>query len=113
MPIIKSAIKRAKQTITRRAKNVEIKKAIKSAEKAFVAKPSAETLQGVQSEYDKALKKGLMKKNTVSRRKASVYARAKASGVKLSATAKAKPVAKPATKPAAKKAAPKTAAKAK
>ena len=105
MPIIKSAIKRAKQTVTRRAKNVEIKRAIKGAEKAFAAKPSAETLKKIQSEYDKALKKGLMKKNTVSRRKASVYATAKTAGVKLSASAKPKAAAKPATKPVAKPAA--------
>ncbi|MDR0887472.1 MAG: 30S ribosomal protein S20 [Candidatus Nomurabacteria bacterium] len=83
MPIIKSAIKRAKQTVTRRNKNIGIKKSIKSAEKAFAAKPSKDTLTKVQSEYDQAWKKGLLKKNTVARRKAKAYATAKSAKVKL------------------------------
>lgn len=116
MPIIKSAIKRMKQTVVRRERNVGIKKDIKSSNKAFVAKPSAETLSKAQSELDKAVKKGLIEKNTASRRKANLAAAAKAAGVKP-ATAK-KPAAKPAAakKPAAKaapakKSAPKKPAK--
>jgi len=111
MPIIKSAIKRARQTVKRRAKNIEIKKAIKSAEKAFATKPSAEALKQVQSEYDKALKKGLMKKNTVARRKSAIYAKAKTAGVKLTPTAKKPAVAKPAPKATAKPAVKKAVAK--
>ncbi len=102
MPIIKSAIKRMKQTIARRDRNVSIKKDIKSATKAFAAKPSAATLSKTQSELDKAVKKGLIKKNTAARRKANLAKTAKAAGVKPSTTKKA------ATKPAATK---KTAAK--
>ncbi len=83
MPIIKSAIKRARQTENRRQKNLVIKQAIKAAVKDFNANPSAETLSKAQSEYDKALKKGLMKKNTVSRRKANLAKKAKAAQVKL------------------------------
>lgn len=95
MPIIKSAIKRMKQTAVRRERNVGIKRDIKNATKAFVAKPSAETLSAVQSEFDKAVKKNLLKKNTAARRKA-MYARlAKEAGVKLTA---ATPAKKPATK---------------
>lgn len=92
MPIIKSAIKRAKQTIKRRERNVAIKRDIKGAVKEFYAKPSAETLAAAQSELDTAVKKGLLKKNTVSRRKANLARDAKAAGVKL-ATAKKAPVA--------------------
>lgn len=104
MPIIKSAIKRMKQTIVRRERNVGIKKDIKTANKAFVAKPSAATLSKAQSELDKAVKKGLIKKNTASRRKASLAAAAKTAGVKPAAATK-KAAAKPAAakKPAAKK----------
>ena len=40
MPIIKSAIKRAKQTLKRRERNIGIKRDIKSAVKAFMAEPS-------------------------------------------------------------------------
>ncbi|NTW62358.1 30S ribosomal protein S20 [Candidatus Saccharibacteria bacterium] len=107
MPIIKSAIKRAKQTIKRRERNVGIKADIKSAVKAFMAKPSAKALSAAQSELDTAVKKGLIKKNTAARRKSNLSRVAKNSGVKLATgTAKKaapKAAAKPATKPVTKK----------
>jgi len=109
MPIIKSAIKRMKQTIKRRERNVTIKKDIKSAHKAFVASPSAAAASKAQSEIDKAVKKGLIKKNTAARRKATIAKTAKVAGVKPAATAKKTATAKP----AAAKAAPKKAAAAK
>lgn len=118
MPIIKSAIKRMKQTAKRRERNVATKRDIKSAVKAFQAKPSAATLSAAQSEYDTAVKKGLIKKATASRRKAGLAKTAKEAGVKLAPAAKKtapKAAVKPATaakKPAAKKPAAKaTAAK--
>lgn len=94
MPIIKSAIKRAKQTIKRRERNVEIKHGIKSAVNVFVAKPSNKALSAAYSELDKAVKKGLIKKNTAARRKAQLSKIAKK--VKVSNT----PVKKAAIKPA-------------
>ncbi len=97
MPIIKSAKKAARQAEKRTEHNVEIKKAIKAAVKAFKAKPTAKTLSAAQSEYDKAVKKDLIKKNTAARRKAALHVFAKKAGVKLE-------------KGEAKKAAPKTAA---
>lgn len=113
MPIIKSAIKRAKQAIKRREKNIGIKKDIKSAVKAFQAKPSAKTLAAAHSELDTAVKKGLLKKNTVARRKSALSKIAKEAGIKLETTKTAKPAAKTAAKkPTAKKPATKTAAKA-
>jgi len=114
MPIIKSAIKRAKQTLKRRERNISIKKDIKTAVKAFSAEPSAKTLAAAQSEIDTAVKKGLIKKNTAARRKSALSKIAKKAGVTLEAAKK--PAAKPATakktatkkapakKPAAKKA---------
>ena len=111
MPIIKSAVKRMKQTAKRRERNIGIKKDIKAAVKAFVAAPSAETLSTAQSELDKAVKKGLIKKNTASRRKSALAAAAKKAGVKLEAK---KAAAKaPAKKPATKKAPAKKATAAK
>lgn len=83
MPIIKSAVKRMRQTAKRRERNVGIKKDIKGAVKAFVAEPSVKNLSKAQSELDKAVKKGLIKKNTAARRKASLAAAAKKAGVKL------------------------------
>jgi ribosomal protein S20 len=114
MPIIKSAIKRVKQAAVRNERNVATKRAIKTAVKAFEAKPSANTLAQAQSEIDKAVKKNLLHKNTAARRKANLSKVAKTANVKLAAakkpatkpaTAKKAPVAKPAAvkKPAAKK----------
>ncbi len=111
MPIIKSAKKAARQAVKRNKNNQQIKKIIKTSLKAFRANPSTETLSKAQSEYDKAAKKGLIKKNTASRRKAALSKIAKAAGVKpaakstTKAPAKKAPAAKKATakKPAAKK----------
>ena len=121
MPIIKSAIKRAKQTIKRRERNVGIKHDIKEATKAFIATPTAATLSAAQSELDTAVKKGLLKKNTVARRKMQLSKVAKAAGVELASgkkeTVKATPkvatktVAKPVVKAVAKKAVAKTTVK--
>lgn len=100
MPIIKSAIKRAKQTIVRRERNVATKRALKGAVKAFTADPSAKTLSAVQSAVDTAVKKNVLNKNTAARRKALFSKQAKAAGVKLAGAKKA--VAKAAAKPAPK-----------
>lgn len=78
MPIIKSAKKAARQAEKRNANNQQIKKDIKNALKAFKAEPNATNMAKAQSEYDKAVKKGLLKKNTASRRKASLAKIAKA-----------------------------------
>ena len=120
MPIIKSAVKRAKQSSKRRDRNIEIKRAIKSATKAFMANPSADTLAKANSELDKAVKKGLLKKNTVERRKMRLSRIAKEAGVKLgSAKVSTKAPTKTTTKSAetakkapVKKTTPKTTAKA-
>lgn len=103
MPIIKSAIKRAKQTIKRRERNVGIKRDIKTATKAFMEKPSAATLSAAHSEIDTAVKKNLLKKNTAARRKASLAKIAKDAGVKLSTGKKTPATKAPAAKPAAAK----------
>jgi ribosomal protein S20 len=97
MPIIKSAIKRMKQTAKRNERNVGIKRDIKSAVKAFLAKPTSEGLSAAHSELDTAVKKNLLKKNTVARRKSNLAKVAKDAGVKLASTKK------PAVKPAAAK----------
>ncbi|MCA9336227.1 MAG: 30S ribosomal protein S20 [Candidatus Saccharibacteria bacterium] len=109
MPIIKSAIKRMKQTAKRRERNVGIKRDIKGAVKAFMAKPSAKGLSAAQSEIDTAVKKKLIKKATASRRKASLAKTAKEAGVKMPAATTKKAAPKAAAKPAAKKPAAKKA----
>lgn len=82
MPIIKSAKKAARQADKRTAHNAEIKKDIKTAVKAFKAKPTAGGFAKAQSEYDKAVKKDLLKKNTANRRKAKLHALLKAASKK-------------------------------
>ena len=109
MPIIKSAIKRMKQTVKRRDRNVGIKRDIKTAVKAFMASPSSETLSKAQSEIDTAVKKKLIKKNTASRRKANLSKVAKEAGVKLAPAKKAAAAKPAATKAPAKKPAEKAA----
>lgn len=109
MPIIKSAVKRMRQATTRRNRNNAAKTAIKKSIKALNNKASAEALSKAQSELDKAVKKGLIKKNTASRRKANLAKLAKEAGVKL--TKKAKTEAKAPAKAPAKKASSKTSAK--
>jgi ribosomal protein S20 len=106
MPIIKSAIKRARQAVVRRERNVGIKKDIKGATKTFLAKPTSESLAAAHSELDKAVKIGLLKKNTVARRKSALAKIAKNSVVKLAPAKKVAPktAAKPAAKAPAKKA---------
>lgn len=117
MPIIKSAIKRAKQTIVRRERNAETKKTYREAIKAFNLAPSAATLSVAQSAIDTAVKKNVLNKNTASRRKALLSKTAKEAGVtlggakKVAAKAAPKTATKTAAKPAPKAAAAKTTAK--
>ena len=108
MPIIKSAKKAARQADKRTKHNQEIKRDIKAALKAFRDKPSFEALTKVQSEYDKAAKKNLIKKNTAARRKAKLYEMAKAAGVKVKKTSKPAAKKTAAKKTTTKKAATKT-----
>jgi len=115
VPIIKSAIKRMRQTSKRRTRNVTAKRDLKGAVKTFLAKPDAKGLSAAQSELDKMVKKNLLPKNTAARRKAQLAKVAKDAGVKTGTAKKAAPkaAAKPATKktPAKKVAAKKPAAK--
>lgn len=111
MPLIKSAIKRAKQALVHKERNTAVKKDVKAAVKAFEAKPTAASLSSAQSAIDTAVKKNILEKRTAARRKSALSRTAKAAGVKLSTGSKAKaPVKKVAAKPAV-KAAPKSPAK--
>lgn len=112
MPIIKSAVKRMKQTIKRRERNVSAKRDVKNAVKSFLEKPTAAGLSAAQSEIDTAVKKNLISKNTAARRKANLARVAKEAGVKLESGKKTTAAKAPAKKTAAKKPAAKaTAAK--
>jgi small subunit ribosomal protein S20 len=97
MPIIKSAIKRSRQQIKRRRRNLTVKLAVKQDTKAVLAalasdpKSADAALRAAISELDRAVKKGVLHKNTAARRKSTI---AKAVDHALSDS-------KPAKKPAA------------
>jgi ribosomal protein S20 len=124
MPIIKSAKKRARQTVVATTRNQKFKKSLKTALKSFEAavkkgdsKEVSEALVKAQSAVDTAAKKNLIHKNKAARKVASLNKTAKTLGAApakkaVKAPAAAKPAA--AKKPAAKtapKATPKAATK--
>jgi ribosomal protein S20 len=109
MPIIKSAVKKMKQDQRRYARNLRTKRAVRTAVKAFEAKPSFEAFRAAQSAIDTAVKKNVFTKAAAARRISHLAAAAKAAGVKVVAVKKA--AAKPAVKTAAKSAVAKPAAK--
>lgn len=106
MPIIKSAIKRAKQSAARRSRNLQVKRAVKQDVTALQAALTAgnageiqEKLAAAYSEIDRAVKKHTLHKNTAARRKSQLaHAVAKAAG------AEAVPAETKTTKGAGKKA---------
>ncbi|MDB5184826.1 MAG: ribosomal protein [Candidatus Saccharibacteria bacterium] len=118
MPIIKSAKKRVKTANKAAIRNSKSKRTLKTAVKSFHAaltgksKDAGTKQSKVQSELDKAVKKGILHKNKAARLKKQAATKAKAAGVKPAAKAKkaapAKKAAAPkkvaAKKPAAKKA---------
>jgi ribosomal protein S20 len=107
MPIIKSAIKRAKQALVRRSRNLQVKRAVKqditalhNALAGTDTKLVEKSLSEAYSEIDRAVKKHTIHKNTAARRKSALaHAVAKSSG------AEATPVEAKTTKGAGKKAA--------
>jgi small subunit ribosomal protein S20 len=108
MPIIKSAKKRTRTASKAAARNTKTKRTFRSAVKAFQAslstgKNTAKSHSQAQSSIDKAVKKGVLHKNTAARKKSRLAKAAKTAGHKTAGpkkTATKKPVAK---KPAAKK----------
>ncbi len=121
MPIIKSAIKRARQSIKRRSHNLQVKrlvnadiKAVHTAIEAGDKTEIATSLSAAYSEIDRAVKKGTLHKNTAARRKSQLathVAKAEAAPVEVKEEKKKAPAKTTAAKktaaakkPAAKKA---------
>lgn len=124
MPIIKSAIKRARQQEKRRSRNLVVLRAVKKDAKAVTTavaaadtKAATEALQAATSELDRAVKKGVLHQNTAARHKSRLAKLVNTLGAtkpKAAAktTVKKAPVKKATTnKPAAKKPAAKSAKK--
>lgn len=87
MPIIKSAIKRARQQATRRSRNLQVKRAVHrdtrlvlDAVAAGDLEQATAALRDAQSEIDRAVKKGALHKNTAARRKSRLSAQLVALG---------------------------------
>ena len=140
MPIIKSAMKRAKQAVVRRSRNLQVKRAVKAdtlaVHTALTVGDATEVqtkLGAAYSEIDRAVRKHTLHKNTAARRKAQLaaavakassdtpdtsaadeaVAKAKGTGVKAGtskSTAKKAAAKKPSAKTASKPAAKKVAA---
>lgn len=107
MPIIKQAIKRAKQAIVRRSRNLQVKRAVKqdittlhNALSAGDTKLIETSLSEAYSEIDRAVRKHTIHKNTAARRKSQL-----AHAVAMSSGAEATPAEAKTTKGAGKKAA--------
>ncbi|MBP6005767.1 30S ribosomal protein S20 [Candidatus Saccharibacteria bacterium] len=115
MPIIKSAIKRSKQEIRRRANNRLVKTEFRTLTKNFLIEVKAgnydqEQFKKVVSSLDRAVKKGVLHRNTVARKKSSLTKAAntvrKSSNLVTDQATKStvKPKTEASTKPATKKA---------
>src|SRR5690348_15391923 len=100
MPIIKSAKKRVRTARKAAVRNSKTKRSLKSALKLFAKSPSSKSHSSVQSQVDKAAKKGVIHKNKAARLKSRAAKKAKAAGVKPAKTTKK---AVPAKKSTAKK----------
>jgi small subunit ribosomal protein S20 len=105
MPIIKSAKKRVRTTRKATVRNSKTKRGLREAFKIFGKSPSAASHSSIQSNLDKAAKKGVIHKNKAARLKSQAAKKAKVAGIKP-----AKVVAKKTT-PAKKVAPKKTATK--
>lgn len=69
MPILKSAIKKLRQSKRKRAHNLELKGALKNLLDAYRKKPTPGGYSKLTSSLDRATKKDLMHKNKASRLK--------------------------------------------
>jgi small subunit ribosomal protein S20 len=109
MPIIKSAMKRVRQQEKRRARNNATKRRIKAATKTTLdnvaaknVKTAGQELAKAISMLDKAVKKGVLHKNTAARRKSKLTLSYNSVSKEAYGTTPAVKKAAPAKKPAAK-----------
>ncbi len=110
MPIIKSAKKRAKQSLVRQARNYNVRTAVKKAMRAVMDavklgdKSAAEKLvPNAYKQIDMAAKKNVLQKNTAARRKSLIARTVAATGnekAEVATTTKKKTVKAKTTKKA-------------
>jgi small subunit ribosomal protein S20 len=82
MPIIKSAKKRVKVSNKAAIRNSKTKRSLKNALKLFTKSPTDKSHNSLNSQLDRAVKKGVVHKNKAARLKRRSSANAKAAGVK-------------------------------
>ncbi len=81
MPILKSAFKRMRQDKKRRARNSKVENELKSLSKKFVAALGAKTAEAKKlglefiSKLDKARSKGIIHRNTASRKRSRILSK--------------------------------------
>lgn len=97
MPNIKAAVKWVRQTEKRTQRNLGVKTRLKTLYKKAAAGADAQTVQNVESEFDKAAQKGIIHPNKAARKKSRLAKAAKSatstpvvakSGVKKTSTRK-------------------------
>lgn len=113
MPIIKSAKKRARQSVVRHERNLVTKKNMREAKKAYYAAVSAGSkakaataLKKYQSTLDTAVKKNIIHKNRAARLLSAASSASAKPAKKTSATAEKAPAKKPVAKKSTAKKAP-------
>lgn len=72
MPLIKSAIKKMRQDARKRVVNKKLRLELKKVTKKAGENPSSESIKQAYSTLDKAVKRGLIHKNTAARKKSSL-----------------------------------------
>lgn len=72
MPNIKSAKKRVKVTASNHEENIHVKGAMKTAIKKALKETNEENVKIANKRIDKALNKGIIKKNTAARSKSKI-----------------------------------------
>ncbi len=72
MPNIKSAKKRVEISAKRKDENIKVKGTMKTAVKKAIQTNDSNDLNDAIKKIDKALKKGIIKKNTASRKKSKI-----------------------------------------
>jgi small subunit ribosomal protein S20 len=75
VPNIKAAEKWARQSAKRRARNLDMKTRLKTIFKRAADQPDAATASSVESEFDRAAKRGIIHKNKAARKKSRLAKR--------------------------------------
>ena len=85
VPNIKAAEKWVRQSAKRRARNLDLKTRLKTIFKKAAEQSDAATASSVESEFDRAAKRGIIHKNKAARKKSRLAKRVAAAAVQAQA----------------------------